>query len=206
VGNKLQILLAIWLFILTIAVAAQIVQIREAVESLFSIDYNITIALNQTTDAIVDLSKVVASNSKDIKSLESKTSTLDSEVSYLSSKLEELKKQKGLVNPSYSELVSFVAEDLTDTLVYTDYFTCVDFSNTFVKNFRNKGYYSCVAYVEFEKGAHDFVAVNTTDMGILYVEPQNDAIIYSLSVGDDYCAKVGWNCNYVIKKLSSCFQ
>jgi hypothetical protein len=204
--SRLEILLAVWLFVLTTAVAAQIVQIRDAVESLFSIDYNITVALNQTADAVVDLSGAVASNSKDIKSLESRAGALDSEVSYLSSRLEELKKQKGLVNPSYSELVSFVAEDLTDTLVYTDYFTCVDFSNTFVRNFRNKGYYSCVAYVEFEKGAHDFVAVNTTDMGVLYVEPQNDAIIYSLKVGDNYCAKVGWDCNYVIKKLSSCFQ
>jgi hypothetical protein len=204
--SKLEILLAVWLFMLTVAVAVQIVQIREAVGSLFAIDYNTTIALNRTVNAFVDLSRIVANNSKDIKNLESRIGSLSSEVSYLSSRLEELKGQKGLVNPSYAELVRFVAEDLTDTLVYTDYFTCVDFANTFVKNFRNRGYYSCVAYVEFEKSAHDLVAVNTTDKGILYVEPQNDAIIYSLKVGDNYCAKVGWNCNYIIKKLSSCFQ
>jgi hypothetical protein len=79
--SRLEILLAVWLLVLTVAVAVQIVQIREAVGSLFAIDYNTTIALNWTVNAFVDLSRMVANNSKDIKNLESRIGSLSSEVS-----------------------------------------------------------------------------------------------------------------------------
>jgi hypothetical protein len=204
--SRLEMLLALWLVLLTAAFYVRTMKIGEAVEFLFEANYNITAVLNQTVNAVMDLYKIAGNNSMSIRDLENRVKIAENKISYLLERYEELRRQKGLINPSYAELVEFVAEDLTDTLVYTDYFTCVDFANTFVKNFRNRGYYSCVAYVEFEKSAHDLVAVNTTDRGILYVEPQNDAIIYSLKVGDNYCSKVGWDCNYVIKKLSSCFQ
>jgi len=209
----MKVLLAIWLIILTLLFVWQTVRMENAVNELFQASYNITHFMNELADVTIALSDEVENDRNRIMELENEVSQQEKNISKLASSIEELKssvevlrRQKGLVNPSYYELVKFVAEDLTDSLLYTEYFTCVDFSNTFVKNFRERGYYSCVAYVEFEEGAHDLVAVNTTDLGLLYVEPQSDVIILSLKVGDNYCAKVGWDCDYYIKKLSSCFQ
>jgi len=203
----------VWLLALTLLFVWQMVRVESVVNELFQASYNTTQSINELADATVVLNNEIENNRNKIGELENKVSQQENSISKLASSIEELKssvevlrRQKGLVNPSYYELVKFVAEDLTDSLLYTETFTCVDFSNTFIKNFREKGYYSCVAYVEFEEGAHDLVAVNTTDLGLVYVEPQSDAIILSLKVGDNYCAKVGWNCDYYIKKLSSCFQ
>ncbi len=110
------------------------------------------------------------------------------------------------LNPTFEELVKFIKEDNTDKLEYSKDFTCINFANTFVKRFREKGYYSCVVDIEFENTAHAIVVVNTSDRGIVYIEPQNDKIIFDLKVGDNYCEKVGWYCNWVIKRIVDCFN
>ena len=71
-----------------------------------------------------------------------------------------------------------------------------------MKNFTEKDHFSCITILTFEneKFGHIIIAVNTSDYGLVYVEPQSDKIIYSLEIGDDYCKKVNWNCNLIIKK------
>ncbi len=127
----------------------------------------------------------------------------------------EAMKEKIILNPSFEDLVNFVKEDYTDKLKYEkeNYkFICADFANTFIKRFREKGYYSCTAILYLknkdnkEEIGHTIVAVNTTDKGIVFIEPMNDKIIFDLKVGDDYCEKVGWNCNTEILKISSCWE
>jgi hypothetical protein len=137
------------------------------------------------------------------EALEKRIESLEENVNILEDKV----KQKGLVNPSYSELIHFIAEDTTNTKTYVKgKFVCTDFSNTFIANFRNKGYYSCLAELDFEDKAHAIVAVNTTDRGLVYVEPQTDQIIYKIDLGDNYCSLVGWDCYWKIEKISSCFE
>lgn len=128
--------------------------------------------------------------------------------------LEEKVKKRGIVAPSFEELKKFVDEDYTETLEYeaeNNTFICTDFANTFVKNFRERGYYSCLAVIyllddyEDKEGAHSIVAVKTSDVGLVYVEPQNDKIIFSLKVGEDYCSKMNWNCRWIITNIKSCF-
>jgi len=44
------------------------------------------------------------------------------------------------------------------------------------------------------------------NLGKIYVEPQDDKIIFDLKPGDNYCEKVGWDCNLIIKRIIDCFD
>jgi len=145
--------------------------------------------------------------SRIIDEMEEENSMLQEKLANLSIAYESLKAQKGLVNPSSYELIAFMREDNTDKITYKEgVFDCVNFASTFIKNFAKRGFFSCEAYLEFEDSAHSLVAVNTTDLGLIYVEPQQDVIIYSLRVGEDYCKKANWDCSYKIKRIVSCFS
>ena len=145
--------------------------------------------------------------SRIIDEMEEENSMLQEKLANLSTAYESLKAQKGLVNPTFYELASFIHRDRTDRREYIeDKFTCVDFANTFIKNFAREGFYSCLAYAEFEDTAHAIVVVNTTDIGLVYVEPQEDDVIFNLKEGDDYCEKVNWDCSWEIKRIVSCFS
>ena len=151
----------------------------------------------ETSDSISNLNEIIAKQNNTIVDLNKKLKNLEEKV-----------KQKGIVNPTYSDLLHFVSEDHTESKTYieeNDRFVCSDFANTFISNFYRKGYYSCMALLYFEDGCHSIVAVNTTDEGIVYVEPQNDKIIKYLHVGDDYCSRVNWNCDWIIRNIKTCF-
>ena len=136
---------------------------------------------------------------------------LSEENSRLREENENLKAQKGLVNPSYGQLLNFIVRDDTDEQEWSEDFDCTEFSNRFIRNFAREGYFACTTEITFEddKG-HIIVAVNTTDKGLRYVEPQDDRIIEParLKIGENYCDIVGWRCDWndTIKKISSCFE
>lgn len=150
------------------------------------------------------------------EALESKEEALENKIQSLEDSISILKekaKQKGLVNPPYSELVQFIVEDRTDSESYIEEnnrFVCTDFTNMFIRNFAKKGYFSCLTVISFSSEgkdmAHALVAVNTTDRGLVYVEPQHDGIIMNLKIGENYCSKFDWNCYWEIKNIKSCFN
>jgi len=136
---------------------------------------------------------------------------LSEKYSELKNQNDNLKNQKGLVNPTYEQLWDFVLEDKTNNLEWSEDFDCTEFSNHFIRNFAKEGFYSCTTEITFEDdGGHIIVAVNTSDRGLFYVEPQSDRIIPGdkLRVGEDYCDIVNWRCDWedTIKKISSCFN
>ena len=86
-------------------------------------------------------------------------------------------------------------------------YNCVDFSHELIQEYYNKGIYSCMTILYLKNGgAHSIVAVNTSTDGIVYVEPQDNTLIYSLNVGDDYCDVANWNCNWEITHIKTCFD
>jgi len=107
----------------------------------------------ETSDSISNLNEIIAKQNNTIVDLNKKLKNLEEKV-----------KQKGIVNPTYSDLLHFVSEDHTESKTYieeNDRFVCSDFANTFISNFYRKGYYSCMALLYFEDGCHSIVAVNT---------------------------------------------
>jgi hypothetical protein len=91
-------------------------------------------------------------------------------------------------NPTYSEAMVFVQSNQVDKNIYnTDSYTCYDFTADFIDAALKIGYRAGFVYIELKEGAHAIVCFNTTDRGVIYIEPQSDEQV-SLEVGKPY-----WN-------------
>jgi len=172
-------------------------------------------ALNVSDKLIEEYKNYTTSLYNNFTNLQTKYNNLVTNYSRLkenNSQLQEenqnLKNQKGLINPSFWQLWDFIIRDNTELLEWDENFDCTEFSNQFIKNFAEKGFFACTTEISFDDDTgHIIVAVNTTDRGLFYVEPQTDYLIDSkeLKVGEDYCNIVNWDCDWIIKKISSCF-
>jgi len=93
-----------------------------------------------------------------------------------------------LHNPSYFEVVSFVREDKTDEHSYSSNYTCWSFASDFKLEAFVKGLLCGLVYIRFiTYSAHTIVCFNTTDKGIIFIEPQNDDVV-NLEIGPEGCA------------------
>lgn len=80
-----------------------------------------------------------------------------------------------LKDPSYAQMQSFLAADQTDKRTYdVNNYNCVNFSADVKANAAKQKIRCAVVYVDFPSTSHDFVAFNTTDRGLIYIEPQSD--------------------------------
>lgn len=131
--------------------------------------------------------------------LESQTRTAES----LENKLNSV---QGFYTPTLDELRSLVRKSGVSTMVYdSDSYNCVEFSNDLIAYLKDNKIYSCASIIDInDDSGHAFVAVMTTQ-GLWYVEPQSNIFFDDFSVGDDYCDVVDWNCDWEVKKLSSCY-
>jgi hypothetical protein len=89
-------------------------------------------------------------------------------------------------DPTYSEMLNFIAVDQTDKNTY-DYnvYNCFHFTRDVLDHAFDAGLKAGYVYVEFADGAHAVVCFDTVDRGLVYVEPQSDELV-SLVVGVDY--------------------
>jgi hypothetical protein len=91
-------------------------------------------------------------------------------------------------NPTHNEVLEFIQEDETDKLEYVEgEFECLDFCMTFRNNAFKKGYISYTVWIDSEGQSfgHTIIAFNTTDRGMVYLDPQLDYFV-DLGVGVDY--------------------
>jgi len=97
-------------------------------------------------------------------------------------------------DPTYNEMINFITVDQTDKNVYTpSTYTCFHFSQDVLANAFNRGIKAGLVYIEFTDSAHAIIAFNTTDKGLIYIEPQTD-IQETLQIGQTYS-----NTQYIIK-------
>ncbi len=115
--------------------------------------------------------------------------------------------------PTLSEVKTVLDKTHIDKLKYdkNDY-NCFDMSYDLIQKFREYGIYACTAEMTFtETSAHMNVAVKTEDYGVIWIEPQNDRILFNLEEGDNYYKK-GLNYNmgmindWIIKRHKNCFN
>lgn len=88
-------------------------------------------------------------------------------------------------DPTYDEAIAFTNSDKTDENGYTDDYVCYDFTADFKGNAFQTGYRCGFVYIEFSDSAHAIACFNTTDNGLIYIEPQNDEIV-TLTIGQTY--------------------
>jgi len=92
-------------------------------------------------------------------------------------------------DPTYDEAIAFISLDETNENDYTEDYVCYDFTADFAGNAFQMGYRCGFVYIEFSKTAHAIACFNTTDRGLIYVEPQTDEIV-DVSVGQLYDGQV----------------
>lgn len=88
-------------------------------------------------------------------------------------------------DPTYQEALNFIASDHTEQHQYSSTYTCFDFTADFKMNAFRAGYKCGFVYIEFTGSAHAIVAFNTTNHGLIFIEPQSDDIV-TLTIGQHY--------------------
>jgi len=92
-----------------------------------------------------------------------------------------------LKNPTYQEMKTFLAEDLTNDNNYMeDKYVCVDFSAAVNNNAEAKGIRCAIVDIFYPDGyGHTIVAFDTTDKDLIFIEPQFDQEV-KLVIGRSY--------------------
>lgn len=83
-----------------------------------------------------------------------------------------------LRNPSMLDVYDFIEDDRTDENEYIiGEYTCRNFAIDLKFNSFKIGYLCYYTIVNFPESSHAIVSFNTTDRGLVYIEPQNDDIM-----------------------------
>jgi hypothetical protein len=88
-------------------------------------------------------------------------------------------------DPTYQEVLHFITFDQTDMHTYAEEHICVNFAADFNNNAVQAGYRCGFVFIYFLETAHSIVCFNTTDHGILFIEPQSDEIV-EVIIGQPY--------------------
>lgn len=88
-------------------------------------------------------------------------------------------------DPTYEEMINFIAADKTDENEWSENYTCLHFTADVKNNAFNSGYRCGFVHIEFPDGAHAIVCFNTTNNGLIFIEPQDDRIV-TLTIGQPY--------------------
>jgi hypothetical protein len=84
-----------------------------------------------------------------------------------------------LNTPTFNEIRSFVIADQTSRNEWQEnVYECRHFAADLCHNAREAGWDCALVLLCFDKEQHAVVAFNTSDRGLIYLEPGNDAIIY----------------------------
>lgn len=99
-------------------------------------------------------------------------------------------------DPTYQEALQFIASDQTNKKQYNEEtYTCVNFAADF-KNNAFKAEYRCgFVEIEFPDLSHAIVCFNTTDQGVIFIEPQDDEIV-TLGIGQPYWDRTKYQITY----------
>ena len=93
-------------------------------------------------------------------------------------------------DPTYSELISFLAADCTDEHKYIiGSYTCGDYAEDIHNNAEAAGIKSAWVELDFTDGGygHALNAFNTTDKGLVFIDcTENDGEINNFGVGNKY--------------------
>jgi len=89
-------------------------------------------------------------------------------------------------DPTFNEAINFMNIDKTDELEYTDTFLCRHFAATFKKNAFEAGYRCFYVSIDYSGNTgHAIVSFDTTDRGLIFIEPQGDRVV-TVKIGESY--------------------
>jgi hypothetical protein len=91
---------------------------------------------------------------------------------------------------SWRDLNVFLSNDHTNWNTYIpNKYTCVNYAMDLVANAHKANIDAWIVAVEFDRSkiGHAFVAFRTTDMGVVWIEPQSDYAYYAVEIGEPLC-------------------
>ena len=94
-----------------------------------------------------------------------------------------------LKNPTFKELRAFILKDPTNRNDFIlNQYECRHFATDVNNNAEANGLRTAFVLLGYDRGQHAVVAFETTDRGLVYIEPQTDAAIHP-EVGGKYQGK-----------------
>jgi len=96
-----------------------------------------------------------------------------------------------IADPTYQEMLNFMATDTVHNNVYNSTYICWNFCNDYINEAFGAGLRCGFVYIEFPDSAHGVVCFNTTNRGIVFVEPQFDRIV-QVTIGSSYSRSNGF--------------
>lgn len=134
--------------------------------------------LDKVQAQLTSIEAELATTQAELAARESELGTLEAELFNLLANYERLTTGYGYVlrDPSYREMRDFLAWDRTSEREYveSEYF-CVDFAADVKANAAKEGIRCAYVVIEYhEGGGHAIIAFDTTDEGLVFIEPQFD--------------------------------
>ena len=101
--------------------------------------------------------------------------------------LEETISGYNLRDPNYQDMKDFLSQDTTDSIAYVDgEYVCTDFSAAVNNNAESHGFRCAMVDIWYPEGyGHNIIAFDTTDRGLIFIEPQFDQEV-KLITGKSY--------------------
>jgi len=98
---------------------------------------------------------------------------------------------------TFNEMLNFIKSDQTDKNEFSDDYNCLGYALTLKSNASIRGIRCAVVILYYRNEftgerniGHAINAFETTDKGIVYVEPQSDALRYNISIGQSYSSQL----------------
>jgi hypothetical protein len=100
-------------------------------------------------------------------------------------------------NPTYQEMKDFLKRDTTNSHRYEGTapgaYDCENFASDVCNNAEAEGIRAAVVFLDYENTnlGHAIVAFETTDKGLIFIEPQSDGeVMIAVGIGYGYPAKI----------------
>jgi hypothetical protein len=149
---------------------------------------NTRVTLAATQANLTQSQEDLASKEAELKLSQDSVSSVQSTLSNLQTNYDRMAAGYAYVfkDPTYAQMKAFVAADKTDKNTYNAAtYDCVNFSNDLITDAAKQGIRAAFVSIDFPSSGHAIVAFNTTDKGLVYIEPQDDDEV-NLRVGARY--------------------
>lgn len=105
-------------------------------------------------------------------------------------------------DPTYQEMKAFLTSDKTNSKMYIEnIYTCGDFCASVINNASKVNIRCGYVSIWYSNSAHAIVVFNTTDKGLVFIEPQEDEEV-KLQVGKSYSSTIIVTPGYYYSKPS----
>lgn len=201
--NKTYVSVSIVLIIVIIGQSFFYIQLQNNYTNLQSNYSQLTSSYDTLDTSYSSLQNQYSSLDEDYSSSQTQINSLTSQINYLTGQVD-IQYDSGydagytqgvndgagrgytLRDPTYAEVLNFRAENTVDQNPYVvGSYVCWNFAGEFKNDAVRAGFRCGFVHIDFVDGAHAIVRFDCVDVGVVYIEPQNDEIV-TLVVGQPY--------------------